>query len=44
MSVKQFDTPCTPKENIVMETRGREAFVIGRSKVNLKKMLNVVPV
>ena len=42
-SVKQFDTHCTPNENIVMETGGREAFVIGRSKVNLKK-INVLPV
>ena len=37
-SVEQFDTHCTPNENIVMETGGREAFVIGRSKVKLKKM------
>ena len=44
LSVKQFDTHCTPNENIVMETGGREALVIGRSKVNLKKMLNVLPV
>ena len=43
LSVKQFDTHCTPNENIVMETGGREAFVIGRSMVNLK-MLNVPPV
>ena len=42
MSVNQFVTPCSPHENIVMETRGREAFVIGRSKVDLKKMLNVL--
>ena len=42
--VKQFDAHCTPNENIVMETGGREAFVIGRSKVNLKKFLNVFPV
>ena len=42
MSVNQFVTPCSPNENIVMETRGREAFVIGRSKVDLKKMLNVL--
>ena len=32
LSVKQSDTHCTPKENIIMETGGREAFVIGRSK------------
>ena len=37
-SVEQFDTHCIPNENIVMETGGREAFVIGRSKVKLKKM------
>ena len=42
MSVNQFVTPCSPNENIVTETRGREAFVIGRSKVDLKKMLNVL--
>ena len=40
LSVKRFDTHCTPKEKIVMETGGREGFVIGRSK----KMLNVLPV
>ena len=44
LSVKQFDTHCTPNERIVMETWGREAFVIGKSKVNVKKMLNVLPV
>ena len=50
-TVKQFDTHCTPKENIVMETGGREAFVIERSRVNLErsrvnleKMLSVLPV
>ena len=35
--MKQFDTHCTPNENIVMETGGREAFVIGRSKGKLKE-------
>ena len=44
LSVKQFDTHCTPSKRIVMETGGREAFVIGKSKVNVKKMLNVLPV
>ena len=34
--VEQFDTHCTPNQNILMETRGREAFVIGRSKVDAK--------
>ena len=28
LSVKQFDTHCTPTEKIVMETGGREAFMI----------------
>ena len=39
LSVKQFDTHCPPNENTVMETGGRKPLVIGRSKVNLKKML-----
>ena len=36
--MKQFDTHCIPKENIIIETGGREAFVMERSKVDLKKM------
>ena len=37
--MKKFDTHYTPNENIVIETGGGEAFVMGRSKV---KMLNVL--
>ena len=44
MSVKQFDTHFIPNEKIVMESGGREAFVIGMSKINLKNMLNVLPI
>ena len=32
LSVKQFDTHCIWNENIVMETRGREVFVIAWHK------------
>ena len=33
-----IDAHSTPNKNIVMDTGGREAFVVGRSKVNLKKI------
>ena len=30
LSVKQFGAQCRPKENVVMETGGKEAFVLRR--------------
>ena len=39
--MKQFDTHCTPNKNIVMETGGRETFVIGRSICKCSSSLTV---
>lgn len=35
--MKIFEVYSAPKESILMETGGREAIVIGRSKVNFRE-------